>query len=231
MTDHTIVTRNEWLKARKALLVKEKAFTRARDALSAERRALPWVKVEKDYRFQTSDGAQSLADLFDGKSQLIIYHFMLGEGWMAGCPSCSFWADGYDGIDVHLGQRDMAFVTIAAAPLDQIEAYRRRMGWTFKWVSSHGSDFNRDYHVSFTENDTGYYNYREGGFGSGEAPGVSVFVKKEDGAVYHTYSCYGRGLDMLNIAYHYMDIAPKGRDETGLDFPMAWLRRHDEYER
>lgn len=228
MTDHEVVDRDTWLTARKALLVKEKAFTRERDGLSAERRALPWVKIDKAYRFDTPAGEQSLADLFAGKNQLIVYHFMLGEDWDAGCPSCSFWADTYEGIVPHLAARDIALVTVSSAPLDRIEAYRERMGWTFRWVSAYGSDFNRDYHVSFAEGDSGYYNYKEGGFSGPEAPGVSVFARDGE-TVYHTYSCYARGLDILNNAYHYMDLTPKGRDETGLDFTMGWLKRHDEY--
>jgi len=232
MTARVIVDRNEWLEARIALLEKEKDFTKAREVLAAERRQMPWVKVEAGYAFNGADGKETLGDLFGGKSQLIVQHFMLGDGWEAGCPSCSFWADGYEGIDVHLAKRDIAFVTISNAPLDQIDAYRRRMRWSFKWVSSHGTTFNRDYHVSFTEaeKDTGLYNFANGGFPATEAPGASVFVKDETGAVFHTYSCYARGLDMLNVGYQYMDLTPMGRNEQDLPHTMAWLRRHDEYE-
>lgn len=234
MTQHKSVTREEWIEARKALLAKEKEFTKARDALAAERRQLPWVRVAKEYAFEGPGGKEALSDLFAGKSQLIVQHFMLGDGWEAGCPSCSFWADNYKGIDVHLAHRDIAFVTISNAPISQIEAYRKRMGWIFKWVSSYGTDFNRDYNVSFTDEErekgTAYYNFRDTTFPSSEAPGVSVFFRDDDGAIFHTYSCYARGLDILNGAYHYMDLTPKGRDEDGLPYTMSWLRRHDEYE-
>ena len=232
MTARVIVDRNGWLEARIALLEKEKDFTKAREVLAAERRQMPWVKVEADYAINSPDGKETLGDLFGGKSQLIVQHFMLGDGWEAGCPSCSFWADGYEGIDVHLAKRDIAFVTISNAPLDQIDAYRKRMRWSFKWVSSHGTTFNRDYHVSFTEaeKDTGLYNFTNGGFPATEAPGASVFVKDETGAVFHTYSCYAQGLDMLNVGYQYMDLTPMGRNEQDLPHTMAWLRRHDEYE-
>lgn len=235
MTQHTIVTLEEWTKARTALLAKEKEFTKARDALAAERRQLPWVRVENDYVFEGPGGKETLRDLFAGRSQLIVQHFMMGDGWEAGCPSCSFWADNYEGIGVHLAHRDIAFVSISNAPIDQIEAYRKRMSWTFKWVSSYGTDFNRNYHVSFTdeEREKGpvYYNYKETTFPSSEAPGASVFFKDANGDIFHTYSCYARGLDILNGAYHYMDLTPRGRDEKELPFTMSWLRRHDEYER
>jgi predicted dithiol-disulfide oxidoreductase (DUF899 family) len=228
-----IVSRSEWLAARKAHLVEEKEFTRARDALSARRRELPWVRVDGDYVFEGPDGAVSLADLFGGKGQLIVQHFMMGPGWQAGCPSCSYWADGYNGFRVHIEQRDAAFVTISNATFAEISAFKTRMGWTFPWVSAHGNTFNRDFGVSFTdeERETGSvdYNYRPVRFPSSEAPGVSVFALGEDGEVYHTYSTYSRGLDMLNGAYHYLDILPKGRDEDALQHPMAWVKRRDEY--
>jgi predicted dithiol-disulfide oxidoreductase (DUF899 family) len=229
---HQIVSRDEWLAARKILLAKEKAFTKQRDALSEERRRLPWVKVDKAYVFEGPTGQETLADLFAGRNQLLIYHFMFGPDWKEGCPSCSFWADNYDGAVVHLSHRDVSLVVISRAPLEKLESYRKRMGWSFKWVSSYGNDFNRDYHVSFTpeEQKTAVYNYTAGGFGSSEAPGVSVFSKDADGQIFHTYSCYARGLDMLNGAYHLLDLVPKGRDEQGLSFPMAWVRRHDQYE-
>ena len=234
MTAAPVVTREAWLKARLELLEQEKAFTRERDALSQKRRALPMVAVDKDYHFKGPDGTESLADLFGPCSQLIVQHFMYGKGWGEGCPSCSFWADGFDGTTIHMQHRDAAFVAVSNAPLDEIEAYKKRMGWRFKWVSSFGSDFNPDYHVTFTkeEREAGpiYYNYRENSFPADEAPGISVFYKDGDGNVFHTYSCYARGLDMLNAAYHYMDLLPKGRDEDDLPFPMAWLRRHDQYE-
>jgi predicted dithiol-disulfide oxidoreductase (DUF899 family) len=228
---HAIVSQDEWLAARKALLAKEKEFTRARDALSAERRALPWVKVEKPYVFEGPTGKETLADLFGGKRQLIIYHFMLGPGWVAGCPSCSYLADHFDGANIHLAQRDVAFVVVSRAPFAEIDAYKKRMGWKFKWVSSYGSDFNHDFQVSFTpeEKATAEYNYVKSGFPSEEAPGLSAFIQ-QDGAVYHTYSTYGRGLDMFIGAYHFLDHAPKGRDEDSLPWSMAWVKRHDEYE-
>jgi predicted dithiol-disulfide oxidoreductase (DUF899 family) len=229
---HQIVSREEWLAARKALLAREKAFTKERDALSQERRRLPWVKVDKTYVFEGPAGTETLADLFAGRNQLLVYHFMFGPDWTAGCPSCSFWADNYNGAVVHLSHRDVSLVAISRAPLAKLESYRNRMGWSFKWVSSYGTDFNRDYHVSFTpaEQKTADYNYKAAGFGSSEAPGVSVFIKGTDGQIFHTYSCYARGLDMLNGAYHLLDLVPKGRDEQGLSYPMAWVRRHDEYE-
>ncbi len=228
-----IVSEEEWLKARKALLAEEKAFTRARDALSEKRRQLPWVKVDKSYDFEGASGRLSLSDLFEGRSQLIIYHFMYGPDWEQGCPSCSFWADNFDGISIHLNHRDTNLVAVSRAPFVVLEAYRKRMGWGFNWVSSYGSEFNRDYQVSFEEAEIEkgemLYNYRMQKFPSSEAPGISVFSRHEDGQIFHTYSCYQRGLDMLNGAYHYMDLTPKGRDEADLPYSMAWLRRHDEY--
>jgi len=230
---HPIVSQYEWLAARKALLVKEKEFTRARDALSAERRALPWVRVDKPYVFDGPQGNETLADLFGGKSQLIVYHFMLGPGWVQGCPSCSFLADHFDGAAIHLAQRDAAFVVVSRAPLAEIEAYEKRMGWRFKWMSSYGSDFNFDFRVSFTPEEKASgeveYNYARGDFPSEEAPGLSVFIK-DGGAVFHTYSTYGRGLDIIIGTYNMLDLAPKGRDEDALPWSMAWVRRHDEYE-
>jgi predicted dithiol-disulfide oxidoreductase (DUF899 family) len=234
MQDRKVVSREEWLTARKEHLAKEKEFTRLRDSLSRDRRELPWVKVEKEYLFDGHDGKESLADLFNGCNQLIIYHFMYGPDWKEGCPSCSFWADNFNGVDIHLKHRDISLVAVSRATLGTLNAYKKRMGWSFKWVSSSGSDFNHDYHVSFTPDemnkDEMYYNYRIGKFPSEEAPGISVFYKDGDGEIFHTYSCYARGLDMLNGAYHYMDLAPKGRDEDDLPYTMAWLRRHDQYE-
>ncbi|MEM7429772.1 MAG: thioredoxin family protein [Pseudomonadota bacterium] len=233
MTTATVASRDDWLKTRLELLEEEKAFLRARDALSAKRRELPWVKIEKDYRFQSPEGERSLADLFGGASQLIVQHFMMGPGWENGCPSCSFWADGYDGTMAHMAERDAAFVAISAAPLSEIEAFRSKMGWTFPWASSEGSDFNRDFQASFTDEEMAagemYYNFRTSSFPAQEAPGASVFAKDDDGTVYHTYSCYARGLDMLNVVYQYLDLLPKGRDEQDLPHPMAWVRRHNEY--
>lgn len=231
---HKIVSQGEWLKARKEHLAAEKAFTKARDELSRQRRELPWVKVAKNYVFDTPAGKKTLADLFDGRSQLIVYHFMLGPGWEAGCPSCSFLADHFDGANIHLAQRDVTLAVVSRAPLSEIEAFQRRMGWKFPWVSSNGSDFNFDFHVSFTDAEFARgkvnYNYTVETFPSQEAPGASVFFKDEDGSVYHTYSSYGRGLDMFLGAYHFLDIVPKGRDEEGLPWSMAWVRHHDRYD-
>jgi predicted dithiol-disulfide oxidoreductase (DUF899 family) len=233
MSDPRIVSHEEWLKAQRAHLAREKELTRLRDQLAAERRALPWERVEKAYRFEGPEGRLGLADLFRGLGQLVIYHFMLGPDWKEGCPSCSFWADNYNGVDVHLAHRDTALVAVSRAPVSQIEAYRKRMGWTFRWVSSLGSDFNFDYAVSFDPakrvEGASNYNFATSAFGGEEAPGVSVFRRGEDGAVYHTYSTYGRGLEMVNGTYHMLDLTSKGRDESGLPWPMAWVRRHDQY--
>ena len=230
---HAIVSQDQWLKARKALLAKEKEFTKTRDALSAARRELPWVKVEKNYVFEGPAGKETLADLFAGKSQLMIYHFMLGPGWVQGCPSCSYLADHFDGANIHLAQRDVSFVVVSRAPPAKIEAYKKRMGWRFKWVSSYGCDFNYDFHVSFTPEERAggkvEYNYAKAAFPSEEAPGLSAFIK-DGGAVFHTYSTYGRGLDIIIGTYNMLDLAPKGRDEDALPRGMAWVRRHDEYE-
>jgi len=229
-----VVSHAEWLAARKEFLKKEKEFTRQRDALSRQRRALPWEKVEKKYEFDSTSGKVMLADLFDGRSQLLVYHFMFAPDWEQGCPSCSFFADHFDGATIHLANRDTTLVVISHAPLAQIEAFKKRMGWKFKWVSSFGSDFNFDYHVSFTPeeraNEKVYYNYVTGGFPAEEGPGVSVFARDAEGEVFHTYSTYGRGIDILNGTYNFLDLVPKGRDEDGLAFDMAWVRHHDRYE-
>jgi len=228
-----VVTRDEWLAARKGHLEKEKEFTRLRDELSRQRRELPWVRVGKEYVFDGPDGKKTLADLFDGRGQLIVYHFMFGPGWEQGCPSCSFVSDHIDGSVVHLAHRDVTLMAVSRAPLSQIEAFRKRMGWRFKWVSSNGNDFNFDYHVSFTKDEMAkgdvYYNYEMQKFGSEEAPGVSVFYRDAAGDIFHTYSAYARGLDILVGAYNYLDLAPKGRDEDGLTHSMAWVRHHDRY--
>ena len=233
MHDHQVVSRDEWLVARKEHLAREKEFTRLRDRLSQERRDLPWVRVDRAYTFEGPGGGQGLADLFEGRSQLVVYHFMFGPGWEEGCKSCSFWADNFNGVIAHLNQRDVTMVAISSAPLAQLEPFRKRMGWTFTWLSSFGSDFNRDYHVSFSpdasEPGPAEYNYELGDWGD-EAPGISVFFRAAGGAVFHTYSCYARGLDMLNSAYHYLDLVPKGRDEAELPYPMAWVRHRDRYE-
>ena len=231
---HEIVSQDAWLAARRAHLAKEKEFTRLRDQLSAERRALPWTRVDKSYLFEGPDGRQTLPELFDGRSQLIIYHFMLGPGWEQGCPSCSFVADHIDGALVHLAHRDVTLLAVSRAPLPEIEAFRKRMGWRFKWLSSFGSDFNADYHVSFSPDELAkgqvYYNYHMTSFPSEEGPGASVFYKDPDGTVFHTYSAYARGLDMLVGAYNYLDLVPKGRDEAELPWTMAWVRHHDRYD-
>jgi predicted dithiol-disulfide oxidoreductase (DUF899 family) len=229
---HAVVSQGEWLEARKALLAKEKEFTHRRDALSAARRDLPWVKIDKAYVFDGPAGKETLADLFGGKSQLLVYHFMLGPGWVQGCPSCSFLADHFDGANIHIAQRDVNLAVVSRAPLAEIEGYQKRMGWKFKWVSSYGNDFNRDFHVSFTPEEKAggkvEYNYEMTEFPSEEAPGLSAFIK-QNGAVFHTYSSYARGLDILVGAYNFLDLAPKGRDEDALPWSMAWVRRHDEY--
>jgi predicted dithiol-disulfide oxidoreductase (DUF899 family) len=230
MTTHRIVSEAEWLEARKALLAKEKEFTRLREELAGERRALPWVKVEKNYVFEAPEGKVTLADLFDGKGQLIVQHFMFGPDWNEGCPSCSFWADNFNGIDMHLAHRDTAFVLVSRAPIDKLEAYAKRMGWNLRWVSSLGNDFNFDFAVSFPadEKET-KYNFGTIKPHGQENPGLSAFRRADDGAIYRTYSTYARGLDMLNGTYQLLDITSKGRDEDGLPFSMAWVRRHDKY--
>jgi predicted dithiol-disulfide oxidoreductase (DUF899 family) len=228
-----VVSEAEWLVARKDLLTREKELTRLRDELSRHRRELPWVKVDKGYIFDGPDGRETLADLFDGRSQLIVYHFMFGPGWEEGCKSCSYLADHFDGANWHLPHRDVTFVVISRAPLSELEPYKKRMGWRFKWLSSHGNDFNFDYHVSATEQAKAkgkmFYNYRTDELMSDEMPGLSVFYKDENGDVFHTYSTYARGLDILVGVYNLLDLVPKGRDEDDLDFTMDWVRRHDEY--
>src|ERR1700758_2155494 len=228
MQPHKVVSHEEWVAARKAHLADEKAFTRARDALSRKRRELPWEKVEKNYVFDGPTGKETLADLFGSKSQLIVYHFMLGPGWEEGCPSCSFLADHFEGSLIHLANRDVSFAVVSRAPIAQVEAFKKRMGWRFKWVSSFGNDFNYDYNVSFTKDDIAqhktYYNYQVQEFPSEEAPGASVFYKNAAGNLFHTYSTYGRGLDILLGTYHFLDLAPKGRDEDALAWSMAWVR-------
>jgi len=231
MENHRIVSEAEWTQARKELLAREKEFNRLRDELSQRRRDLPWVRVDKAYVFDGADGRATLPELFAGKSQLIVYHFMFDPSWEAGCKSCSFWADNYDPAVVHLNHRDVNMVAISKAPLDKLMAYRERMGWSFKWYSSLGNDFNRDYHVSHTPDEIAkgeaYYNYARQKPYASEAPGISVFYKDPGGAVFHTYSTYARGLDMLNGTYHLLDLVPKGRDEGGRN--QFWVRRHDEY--
>ena len=232
MTARPVVSQAAWLAARKTLLDKEKAFTRARDALGAERRTLPWVKVEKDYAFTGPSGTVRLPDLFAGRSQFLVYHFMFHPDWEAGCKSCSFWADNFNPTVVHLNQRDVSLAAVSRAPYPQLAAFKQRMGWGFEWVSSAGTSFNYDFAVSFTpddlERDGNNYNFGTGRFRGPEAPGLSVFAR-DNGAIYRTYSCYARGLDMFNGAYQYLDVVPKGRDEAGLPYGMAWVRLRDEY--
>jgi predicted dithiol-disulfide oxidoreductase (DUF899 family) len=228
-----VVSHEEWLEARSEFLAKEKEFTRLRDELSRQRRALPWEKVEKRYEFDSSRGKVTLGDLFDGRGQLIVYHFMFGTGWEEGCKSCSYLADHFDGQTVHLANRDTTLVVISRAPMAEIEAFKKRMGWKFEWVSSFGTDFNFDYHVSFRDEDHAdgeiEYNYGKTKFFSEEGPGISVFAKGAEGEVFHSYSSYARGLDILVGTYNFLDLVPKGRDEDGLAFSMAWVRHHDRY--
>src|SRR6266567_2556387 len=234
MTDHKVVHHAEWVAARKKLLEKEKELTKLRDELTRLRQGLPWEKVEKEYTFAGPHGSETLAGLFGDKRQLIVYHFMFDPEWTEGCKSCSFLADHYNPAIVHLEHRDVAMVTISRAPLEKLEAFKKRMGWTFKWVSSLGSDFNWDYHVSFTpeqiQKGEMYYNYHAGKFPGSEAPGVSVFYKSESGEVFHTYSSFARGLENFIGAYNWLDIVPKGRDEASLSYGMQWLRHRDRYE-
>jgi predicted dithiol-disulfide oxidoreductase (DUF899 family) len=235
---HTVASPEQWDAARRALLVREKQLNRLRDELAAERRRLPWVRVDKPYRFDGPDGARSLPELFDGRSQLLVYHFMFGPDWTEGCPSCSFWADSFNGVVGHLAHRDVTMVAVSRAPYEKIAAYRKRMGWTFPWYSSAHSDFNVDFHVSFTQEQReagAEYNYARVDSPPDEAPGISVFARAEPtdehGDVFHTYSSYSRGLDPINSAYQLLDLVPKGRDEDGLAWPMEWVRRHDSYDR
>lgn len=227
LNSHPVVSQDEWLEARKRHLADEKEFTRLRDKLSAQRRALPWVRVEKDYLFEGSNGPVTLAQAFDGRNQLIVQHFMYGPDWEEGCKSCSFWMDNLNGTFVHLADRDATFVAISRAPYPTLAAYRGRMGWDVTWLSSLDSDFNFDFNVSFEPGEQPQeYNYAEQPIGMDELPGFSVFYKDSAGEIFHTYSCYARGLDMLNGAYHCLDLLPKGRDEEA---GMSWLRRHDQY--
>ena len=231
MQPHSIVSREEWIAARKAHLAHEKEYTKARERLAEARRALPWVKVDKDYLFDGPKGKVSLADLFEGRSQLVVQHVMFAPDWNEACKSCSFWADGFERMIPHLAARDTTMVAISRAPLPKLAAFKQRMGWTFDWLSSGDSEFNYDYSVSFTPEHIergDNYNFGTTRFGSAEAPGISVFYRDEAGSIFHTYSCYARGLDMMNAAYHYLDLVPKGRDETG-DHKMAWVRYRDSY--
>jgi predicted dithiol-disulfide oxidoreductase (DUF899 family) len=235
MTNNRIATRDEWLVARKAHLAKEKELTRLRDQLSAERRELPWVRIDKPYVFEGPSGRETLSDLFDGRSQLIIQHFMFGPGWKEGCVGCSFSVDHIEGALVHLEHHDVSYVAASRAPLPEIEAFKKRMGWRLKWVSSYGSDFNYDFHVSFKpdeiEKGEGYYNYEMRKIGIEELSGRSVFYKDESGDIFHTYSSYGRGGDLMLGTYNILDLMPKGRNETGPNHNMTdWVRHHDRYD-
>jgi predicted dithiol-disulfide oxidoreductase (DUF899 family) len=233
LEDHKIVSENEWIEARKALLKKEKELTILGDQLNQQRSELPWKEVNKEYVFEGPNGKQTLRELFDGRSQLIVYHFMFDPTWEAACLHCSFWADNFNGIIVHLNQRDVTMIAVSRAPYSKLAVYEKRMGWDFKWVSSYDTDFNFDYHVSFTPEELDrketFYNYNLQDTHSSEREGVSVFYKDPADRVYHTYSAYARGIDMLNVAYHCLDLVPKGRDEAGHEFPQFWVRRHDEY--
>jgi len=229
-----VVSKKEWLAARKKLLVKEKQFSRLRDRLIQERRKLPWVKVEKDYVFEGPKGKAALADLFRGKSQLIVYHFMFGPGWKLGCPHCSFWADHFDGVNIHLGQRDTAFAVVSRAPLKEIAPFKKRMGWRFTWVSSFKTDFNFDFNVSFTpeqlKDGTAIYNYAKLDMDIDEREGVSAFYRDKSGDIYHTYSSYARGIDLMNTTYNFLDLTAKGRDEKP-DSTQDWVRYKDRYKK
>ena len=233
MTDHAVVSHDEWLEARAELLREEKAFTRERDALGRRRRELPWERVEKEYVFEGPEGKRTLAELFDGRGQLVVYHFMFNpdDDWDEACKHCSFWADNFNPVIIHLNARDVTMVAVSRAQIDKIERYKRRMGWSFTWLSSYGSDFNYDFGVSFAPDDLERPVYNVGTIAPGlpDREGVSVFVKDASGRVFRAYSTYGRGIDMLNTAYHYLDLVPGGRGEEGQS-PQYWVRRHDEYD-
>ncbi len=223
-----VVSESEWVAARKELLEQEKALSKQRDEISLARRNLPWHLVKEDYQFTGPDGGASLSELFGDKSQLILYHFMFGPDWEEGCKICSFWADQYDVINLHIGARDVSLCAISRAPWQKFQPFKERMGWKFRWLSSSSTSFNSDYAVSFPNQDTGIYNYRESSVGE-ELPGLSVFYKDANGDIYHTYSTYARGLDPLNATYQLLDLVPKGRDEASLRFGMEWVNFHDSY--
>jgi predicted dithiol-disulfide oxidoreductase (DUF899 family) len=232
--NHPVVSRDRWIAARKTLLAREKELTRLRDLIAGERRALPWLRIEKNYIFDTPPGQRTLAELFEGRRQLLVQHFMFAPGWEEGCKSCSYMADHNDGANVHLAQRDVTLLVVSRAPLAEIERFRQRMGWQFKWVSSHGSDFNHDFGVTFTPEEVAKgevcYNYGMWPFPYEELPGISVFCKDDAGDVFHTYSTYGRGVEVMMGAYSLLDLTPKGRDEDNLNSTMEWVRHHDRYE-
>lgn len=233
-TPHPTVTRDRWIADRKSLLAREKELTQLQDRIAAERRALPWVKLDTDYVFDTADGPRALSELFQGKRQLLVQHFMFGPGWAQGCKSCSFMADHLDGAAMHLAHRDIALLVVSRAPLADLLAFKARMGWQFAWASSNGNDFNRDFHVSFASEDRVdgevFYNFHMTPFPQTEAPGISVFYKDDAGTVFHTYSTFGRGVEVMMGTYPLVDLTPQGRDEAGLEYTMAWVRHHDRYE-
>lgn len=228
---NNVVSHEEWIAARTAFLAKEKEFTRLRDELSAQRRALPWEKVEKPYVFEGVNGPRTLPELFDGRSQLVVYHFMFPPEWEAGCPHCSFWADNFNDTIIHMNYHDVTMKVISRAPAKKLDAYKKRMGWTFEWVSSGNNDFNYDYYASFTpdevKNGKGFFNYRMQDPGITDREGMSVFSRDESGQIFHTYSTYARGIDIVNAAYNILDMTPKGRDEAHGN--QYWIKRHDEY--
>jgi predicted dithiol-disulfide oxidoreductase (DUF899 family) len=234
MDQHAVVSSEEWVKARRALLAEEKAFTHRRAELAQQRRDLPWLAVTKDYSFEGPDGRRSLADLFDGRSQLVVYHFMFDPKDTEGCPSCSFWADNFEGAPIHLKARDVSFTAVSRAPFDKIRAYQQRMGWTFPWVSSFGTDFNYDFGASFTpeqiESGEPVYNYGSAAPGLEDREGISVLFRNEAGQIFKTYSAHARGIDTVNGTYQFLDLVPKGRDEPTDGFTQFWVRRHDEYD-
>jgi predicted dithiol-disulfide oxidoreductase (DUF899 family) len=229
--EHRVVSHEEWVAARTKFLAEEKAFTKQRDEISRKRRELPWEKVEKAYTFEGPNGKETLGGLFEGRSQLIVYHFMFTPDWDAGCPHCSFWADNFNDVIVHLNHHDVTMVAVSRASYSKLAAYRQRMGWSFKWLSSAGSDFNFDLGISFTDDQVkakeAIFNYGSQAPGMTDRDGTSVFFKDDEGNIFHTYSTYARGIDMTNTAYHYIDLTPRGRDEG--DNPQYWVRRHDEY--
>ncbi|MFG6430146.1 DUF899 domain-containing protein [Roseateles sp. LYH14W] len=231
---HPVVSRDRWIAERKVLLAQEKALTHERDRVARERRALPWVKLETDYVFDTVDGPRRLSDLFQGRRQLLVQHFMFAPGWEQGCKSCSFMADHLDGAALHLAHRDITLLAVSRAPLADLQAFKARMGWQFAWASSGGNDFNRDFNVSFAPEDRidgeVYYNFHMTPFPLTDAPGISVFYRDDAGDVFHTYSTFGRGVEVMMGTYNLVDLTPKGRDEAGPSYPMAWVRHHDRYE-
>jgi len=228
ISDKTIVSEAQWNQARKDLLEREKALNKLRDEIAAERRNLPWHQVKEDYLFSGPEGSLRLSELFGSNSQLIVYHFMYGPDWQEGCKSCSFWADQYDGISRHIAARDVSLAVVSRAPWQNFQAFKQRMNWGFTWLSSAGNTFNSDYHISFPNQQTGYYNYTQTTVME-ELPGLSVFFKDDKGKLFHTYSTYARGLDPLNATYQMLDLVPKGRDETDLAYGMAWVKHHDDY--